>query len=331
MTNPQQNPPHKRRAVDSSSSGGGLTKVLMFGLIALALISSVLMLFLDSEFWLKLSVIAALWAACIGAVLVFRYSSALDSERTEARRRDYTYRAELDREKAEHHSREAKLAQEYKERESLSRDEHIEALRAELVQMRMQLAKMSGRPFSPEEQSAVQARAERIRELGEGAAERKSEPTAAHARPTERPTQPRPSTPTGPSSAATQSARTGSPLNPTRNATNRDRSNVASSHSRPSAPTQAPGFNTGSFAAVRWTGQDADATAQIPLIVDTHSMDQQRQQAPTQQPSQPAQPAQPSRRGQHEQRADAQDSGGRRRADESGGLTVAELMNRFKK
>lgn len=302
MTNPQQNSPHNRRAAQSSDSGGNISKVLMFGLIALALVSSVLMLFMDSDFWLKLAVIAALWAAFIGAVLVLRYSSALDSAKSEARRLNYTHRAELDKEKAEHRSREAKLAQEYKERESLSRDEHIEALRSELVQMRMQLAKMSGRPFT-DEQAAVQAHAERIHELDNG---KTAEATA-----------PRPSGPTGPSAAATESARTGSPLNPTRNAANRSRDNVAAAHSRPTTPADSAGFNTGSFAAVQWTGQDAEETAQIPLIVDTHSLDQQEQ----------PQEETGAHRAQH---AEPESGGGRRRADE-GGLTVAELMQRFKK
>lgn len=307
MTYPQQNSPHHRRAAHSSDSGGGFSKISMFGLIALALFSSVLMLFMDSDFWMKMAVLAALWAAFIGAVLVLRYSSALDSAKSEARRMDYTHRVELDRQKAEHRSREAQLAQEYRDRESLSRDEHIEALRNELVQMRMQLAKMSGRPLQ-QEQTAVQAHAERIHELDKG-----QDSTAAR--------------PTGPSAAATESARTGSPLNPTRNATNRHRDNAAAAHSRPSAPKRSAGFNTGTFAAVQWSGQDAEETTQIPLIVDTYSMDQHNK-AEAQKLA-----AADGVHGAHEHRAQdaAPDGeGGRRRADD-GKLTVAELMKRFKK
>ncbi|KAB3519856.1 hypothetical protein GC425_08010 [Corynebacterium sp. zg254] len=296
-----------------------MSKFLVFGLVVLALIASLLMLYFDSEVWLKIAVITALWAGFLGAVLATRYASQLDSIEDDARLRDIAHRAELDREKAEHREREAKLAEEYKQRESRTRDEHIEALRSELVQMRIQLAKMSGREFPEDEQAAVQAHAERIRELDSAAASEV--------------------------------------LNPTRNAANRDRANVAApSPAAPKAEPRKPGsgsssFSTGSFAAISWTGQDAEETAQIPLVVDTSSMDSAAHTAahtPSHAASHSAehaaehaaQPdstesgsAQPSH---HRHRApetpEAQPTGGRRRADDSErSLTVAELMSRFKK
>ena len=54
----------------ASNEPSGLSRFLMFGLVVLALLASVLMLFMDSDGWLKVALIAALWAAFFGVVLV---------------------------------------------------------------------------------------------------------------------------------------------------------------------------------------------------------------------------------------------------------------------
>ena len=226
-------------------------RILMFALFALALVASVLMLFVDSEVWSKVAVIAALWAAFIGAVLVTRYSGALKAERERVRQIDGEHRAELEREKSQFMQREATLESDYNKRLQAARDEHLDQLRAELAQMRRQLAELSGRDLGEEDQRAVRARAERIREL-ENAAKPAQQPAQQPAH--------------------------------------------GKHESRPQ-------FSTGSFHTVQWTGQDSQETSQLPLIVDTTAMD-----APAEEPKR-----------------------GRRRADESSeGLTVAELMKRFK-
>lgn len=261
---------------------GGAAKALMFALVVLALVASLLMLFTDSELWLKMAVIAALWAAFIGVVLVTRYSSAL---------------AEAQREVAEVRSREGRSAKPVEGEDGTA--ESIAALRSELKQMRIQLAHMSGNQFGnafgDDEQLAVQAKAERIHEL-----------------------------------------------NPTRNAGNVDRDKVAGPHApqslsgavQPDAPSISvePGaavssFSTGTFAAVKWSGggQDAETTAQIPLVVD-HSGAEVPDQ-PTSAASEPQAPA----------GVDEESTHGRRRADDRAerdaapALTVAELMARMKK
>lgn len=255
-------------------------RILMFVLFALALVASVLMLFVDSEVWSKVAVIAALWAAFIGAVLVTRYAGALKAERERLRQLDGEHRAELEREKSQFMQREATLESDYNKRLRAARDEHLEQLRAELAQMRRQLAELSGRDLGEEDQRAVRARAERIREL-ENAAQ-----------PPHRPTRPATHQPAHhPAQSSAQS--------PAQNST-------AQPAQQPSAHAKhepRPQFSTGSFHAVQWSGQDSQETSQLPLVVDTTAMD-----TPDEEPKR-----------------------GRRRADESSeGLTVAELMKRFK-
>lgn len=353
-----------------------MSKLLMFGLIVLAVVASVLMLFLDSEVWLKISVIAALWAAFIGAVLATRYSSALKAERERAQQIEGVHNAELEREKSQFAQRQAAMETDYTKRVQNIRDEQLEQLRAELAQMRRQLAELSGRDLGEEDQRAVRARAERIREI-ENSANRAAQQGSSDDElqrqreavfgGTPRSAQPYQSGETGQASSAGSAG-----------------SASAGSSAVPSQRRKGPKFSTGSFAAVNWTGQDAQETSQLPLIVDTTALDDTDQPSsadPTPNFGGSATGAQPyehhtadhhtaatnapqqreheqnnqrGEHGQHEQqhghhrRAAAQspyqeqqgtqapsnDSAprrGRRRADEaSEGLTVAELMKRFK-
>src|SRR5699024_9715537 len=129
-----------------------------------ALIASILMLFLDSDLWLKIAVIAALWAAFLGIVLVSKYSSALRAEQKRVNTLERAHRAEMEREVAGYQQREAALKENYTRQ---LRDEHREQLRHELISRRAQLAEMSGEELD-DEQTAVRARAERIIELDRG-------------------------------------------------------------------------------------------------------------------------------------------------------------------
>lgn len=352
---------------------GGLSKIMLIGLIVLALVASLLMLFLDSDFWLKIAVIAALWAAVLGGILVSRYSSALRAERDRNRQLQRVHNSELRREKAEYQQREAQLESSYEQRMRDQRDEHLDQLRAELAVLRQQLSSMTGRDYT-DEQISVHARAERVRELGGNSSSSsfstpssaatetpKQQPTStASAQPTARPFG-QSSRPAGAQQASqtSQSVKSQSP--------------AAAKQQRKTAT-----FTTGSFSAVRWDGQDTQETTQLPLVVDTTALeDEQPQHAsqlttqnnsqnngqisepaaaaeatahsrhstpletspstdsfhaePAAQPARAAQASQGGgRRRKKEEDQPADTAHGKRRADESGGLTVAELMARFK-
>ncbi len=371
----QESSQGSRRNTGGSRDGA---RLLMVVLIVLALAASVVMLFTDSELWLKIAVIAALWSAFLGIVMVSKYSSALDSERKRAKMLERTHRAELDSKAAELHEREAELQQDFSKSLNDQRDEHLEGLRDELFALRAQLAEMSGHEISPE-QTSVRARAERVMELENATRAKPKKPEESQSKPS-------------------QSRAKRAPQPPTPEPT-------------PKIPENrlVPGFSTGSFAAAKWAGDGVDETTQIPMIVDTSEMSRieaddrpphtepvpkpQPQQAPQPQwagqpqsvpqrspkskptpqpqratqprrapqpqqswsapsrpvqpePSQPIQsrpsesrwsaPSQPEQTAHHGQHEASEDAGshrhGRRRAgDNSGGLTVAELMQRFKK
>lgn len=319
----------------AANEPSGLSRFLMFGLVVLALLASVLMLFMDSDGWLKVALIAALWAAFFGVVLVLRYSGALKLAREQAENQESYFQSQLEHERAQLEKREAatqaKYAAEAKKSQD-QRDKHLEELRAELAHMRKQLAELTGENFDEGEQRAVRATAERVRELGHSVS---GQAPQAAGRP-------------APQSAGQQA-----------------QPHKAQHRSKPK-------FNTGTFAAVNWTGQDSEETSQLPLVVDTTAMDEAKRaehRAAQQKTTQPkpaqkrraqmpsAEAVRPNRTrttgaaqepgaqdtdakqaGQSKQagqaEAQAESTGtthGRRRADEvENGLTVAELMQRFK-
>lgn len=328
----------------AANEPSGLSRFLMFGLVVLALLASVLMLFMDSDGWLKVALIAALWAALFGVVLVLRYSGALKLAREQVENRESYFQSQLEHERAQLEKREAatqaKYAAEAKKSQD-QRDKHLEELRAELAHMRKQLAELTGENFDEGEQRAVRATAERVRELGHstgGQAPRAAGGSAGRV--------------AGQTAGQTQSA------------------GQKSAGQQEAQPHKAqhrskPKFNSGTFAAVNWTGQDSEETSQLPLVVDTTAMDEAKRaehKATQQKPTQPkpaqkrraqmpsAEAVRPSRaRTSAAQEAGAQDAAakqagqaeaqteatatthGRRRADEvENGLTVAELMQRFK-
>ena len=286
---------------DGQNSG---PRVLMVLLVVLALIASILMLFLDSDLWLKIAVIAALWAAFLGIVLVSKYSSALRAEQKRVNTLERAHRAEMEREVAGYQQREAALKENYTRQLRNQRDEHLEQLRHELISLRAQLAEMSGEELD-DEQTAVRARAERIIELDRGGqqpADRRyrtgtaGQPQSAQAEQTKK----RAARGSQPGASARAASSAGSP--------------TLGHNSEPSSDRRASAFSTGSFAAVKWTGDNTDETTQIPIVVDSNSSSSAQNtaqsgasgaQAAANRGSEAAEPK-AAGRGQHEQHQAAQ-------------------------
>ncbi|MBP2331612.1 DUF6779 domain-containing protein [Corynebacterium freneyi] len=137
---------------------------MMVALIALAVIASVVMLFTDSTGWMKIAVLAGLWAAVIGALLVTRYRRQLAAERERIADLEVMHSLELDRELATHREQELILEQNYLDSLDAKSDDTIAQLRAEIVALREHLAELLGADLD-EERIALRARAERLREL----------------------------------------------------------------------------------------------------------------------------------------------------------------------
>lgn len=284
---------------DGQNSG---PRVLMVLLVVLALIASILMLFLDSDLWLKIAVIAALWAAFLGIVLVSKYSSALRAEQKRVNTLERAHRAEMEREVAGHQQREAALKENYTRQLRNQRDEHLEQLRHELISLRAQLAEMSGEELD-DEQTAVHARAERIIELDRGGSQpadrRYQTGTSGQAewkQPQAGQTKKSAARSSQPGASARAASSAGSP--------------TLGHNSEPSSDRRASAFSTGSFAAVKWTGDNTEETTQIPIVVDSSSSSSAQSgtsgaQAAANRGSEAAEPK-AAGRGQHEQREAAQ-------------------------
>ena len=284
---------------DGQNSG---PRVLMVLLVVLALIASILMLFLDSDLWLKIAVIAALWAAFLGIVLVSKYSSALRAEQKRVNTLERAHRAEMEREVAGHQQREAALKENYTRQLRNQRDEHLEQLRHELISLRAQLAEMSGEELD-DEQTAVRARAERIIELDRGGSQpadrRYQTGTSGQAewkQPQAGQTKKSAARSSQPGASARAASSAGSP--------------TLGHNSEPSSDRRASAFSTGSFAAVKWTGDNTEETTQIPIVVDSSSSSSAQSgtsgaQAAANRGSEAAEPK-AAGRGQHEQREAAQ-------------------------
>src|SRR5699024_6811646 len=210
----------------------------------------------------------------------------------------------MERAVAGYQQREAALKENSTRQLRNQRDEHLEQLRHELISLRAQLAEMSGEELD-DEQTAVRARAERIIELDRGGAQPadrryQTGKSGQAAQPRKQPQ----------SAQAKQRASRGSQPGASARAASSAGSPTLGHNSEPSSDRRASAFSTGSFAAVKWTGDNTDETTQIPIVVDSNSSSSAQTgasgaQAAANRGSEAAEPK-AAGRGQHEQREAAQ-------------------------
>ncbi|GAB3945867.1 DUF6779 domain-containing protein [Corynebacterium tapiri] len=150
---------HDGHHAQKSTDGGQIALIV---LVVLAAVASVIMLLTDSAWALKLALVAALWAACIGFILVFRYRS----QATEALQREQeSYKLADEREAR--HNEELRAAREglpVVESTDERTAEMLGELREEITKLRAQIEELSGRSFGYE-QAAIRAESRRILEL----------------------------------------------------------------------------------------------------------------------------------------------------------------------
>ncbi|WIM70678.1 DUF6779 domain-containing protein [Corynebacterium suedekumii] len=124
-------------------------QILLIVLVALAFIASLVMLFTDSDGALKLALLAALWAAILGAFLVFRYRRDAEATRAELDHREELHRAEL-----------AATASSTSTEVDTRDSEVLADIQRELSLLRAQLEDLAGREFGYEP-AALRAEARR--------------------------------------------------------------------------------------------------------------------------------------------------------------------------
>ncbi len=149
---------------ENSSQKVDSGQALLVALVALALIASLVMLFTDSTGALRLALLAALWAAVIGFFLVTRYRRQAQRAEDELRHQQEYHRVETEKHAALRASALERREVELKN-EQLDRDaEVLDGIRTELASLRAQLEELSGREFGYEPAS-LRAEARRIQEL----------------------------------------------------------------------------------------------------------------------------------------------------------------------
>lgn len=344
--------------VTKFSSSDGMTEktavILMVVLLVLAVIASIVMLFASSAGWMKVAVLLALWSAVIGAVLVTRYRKTIALERKRLETIEELHKVELDRELATHREQELILEQNYLDSLEGNNDDNIAALRAEVFALRAQLAEFMGEDFD-DEQVALRAQAERLRELDSPQQPSPMKDPTGHDRPTPRATSHRAEmTANGTVGAHTQHGGTGSTssASPVEDAEATDMRRTFSPSGQPvdvhevadskdDETVSKEKFSTNSFRAINWQETPAEDAAEDESQGGAHEAHGARHPfaAPesddaSDSPTRQLQAIRDEDLAEESAQKTAQEpaSHGRRRAeDNKGSLTVAELMAQMRK
>jgi hypothetical protein len=156
----------RRDSAEGPGAGSFVGRVLLVGAIVFAATATGLLVLTEEQRWLRLGIVAALWAALTGAFLAARYRRQLTDQRDAAAERQQIYELELEREIAARREHELEVEAEAKRKaEETSRDD-IAALRAELQNMRQTLESLLGGEFLVE-RYALRAESTRMRSLPE--------------------------------------------------------------------------------------------------------------------------------------------------------------------
>ncbi|MFE7801662.1 DUF6779 domain-containing protein [Nocardia sp. NPDC057440] len=156
MVSPSRSSSSRRRRDDAG-------KLFIGVLILLGLVASVFLVFSDSLQFVRIGLVAALWAAVVGALAATRYRKEATIDKAKVRDLQTVYELQLEREITAR--REYELGIESRVRAEVGADAtEIAALRAELTVLRQSLQRLFDGDL-PMERPALRADATRIHEL----------------------------------------------------------------------------------------------------------------------------------------------------------------------
>ncbi|MCR3747435.1 hypothetical protein LX88_001373 [Lentzea californiensis] len=141
----------------------------MVAALALALVAAAVLVLSDSARMLRLAVVAALWAALVGAFLAARYRRQVTERDDEVADLQSVYELELEREVAARREYELEIESETRKRIEEESRADIEALRADLHSLRDNLQALLGGDVLVE-RVALRAESTRLRSIGSEAA-----------------------------------------------------------------------------------------------------------------------------------------------------------------
>ncbi|TDV40711.1 DUF6779 domain-containing protein [Actinophytocola oryzae] len=156
----------RRDSSDGPETGSSSGRALLVGAVAFAAVATGLLVLTDQEKWLRLGIVAALWAALTGAFLAARYRRQVSDQREAAAERQRIYELELEREIAARREHELTVEAEAKRKAEESARDDLAALRAELQNMRQTLESLMGGEFLVE-RYALHAESTRMRSVPE--------------------------------------------------------------------------------------------------------------------------------------------------------------------
>lgn len=156
----------RRDSSDEPEAGSSMGRVLLAGAVLFALAATGLLVLTDEEKWLRLGIVAALWAALGGAFIAAKYRRQVADQREAAAERQRIYELELEREVAARREYELEVVAEAKRQAEEDARDDIAVLRDELAKMRQTLESLLGGEFLVE-RYALRAESTRMRSLGD--------------------------------------------------------------------------------------------------------------------------------------------------------------------
>ncbi|MEP9394738.1 DUF6779 domain-containing protein [Gordonia sp. VNK1] len=154
------------RSSDTRRTGRSVGQWLLGLLIVLALAASILMIFTDNlSITGSLAVIAALWAAVIGAILVTRFRKQAETAEAKSRDLRLVYELQLEREIAARRQYELDVESTIRREVAAESGAELAALKEQVVSLRSSLERLLGESL-PDDQVALPN--EKLRELASG-------------------------------------------------------------------------------------------------------------------------------------------------------------------
>ncbi|WP_439029982.1 DUF6779 domain-containing protein [Gordonia terrae] len=154
------------RSADSRRSSRSPAQWLLGLLIVLALAASILMVFTDRlSITGSLAVIAALWAAVIGAILVTKFRRQAETAEAKSRDLRLVYELQLEREIAARRQYELDVETTIRKEVTAESNEELSELKAQVLALRSSLEMLLGEPL-PDQRAALSS--EKMRELASG-------------------------------------------------------------------------------------------------------------------------------------------------------------------
>ncbi|MBW4719838.1 DUF6779 domain-containing protein [Saccharothrix obliqua] len=151
---------------EQQDHGRATGRLLLVAALALALGAAAVLVLSDSARWLRLAVVAALWAALVGAFLAARYRRQVADRADEVADLQSVYELELEREVAARREYELEVEAETRKRVREEAKDDLEALRGELRALRENLEALLGGEVLVE-RVALRAESTRMRALSD--------------------------------------------------------------------------------------------------------------------------------------------------------------------